>query len=172
MKRSDIVVMPEFFDRYINLVEDIAIVDALEKYSPFENMIDANTLKKLDGKRYAPDKWTIKDILQHIIDNERVQSYRAMRFARRDVTSLPGYDEQLFGSTADAERRDIDELLSEFAIVRQGTIALYKSFTPEMLKHEGVAFKKISVLALGFVLVGHPIHHVNIIRERYLPLIG
>ena len=171
MKRSEIVTMPEFFDRYINLVEDIGIVEALERYSSFEDMIGLDALKALEGKRYAPDKWTVKDILQHIIDNERIQTYRALRFARKDTTELSGYDEQLLGANAQGDIRNLDDLLAEFKTVRSATIALYKSFTPELMVQEGVAFRKISVLALGFVVVGHPIHHANVINDRYLPLI-
>lgn len=172
MKRTDITRMPEFFDRYINLVEDINIVEALEKYLDFEQLIDRSALEALDGKRYAPDKWTIKDILQHIIDNERVMSYRAMRFARYDTTPLPGYDEDLFARHAHATNRPLDDLLKEYTAARKSSIALFKSFDREMIMREGVSFNKtISVLALGFVLVGHPIHHANVIRERYLPLI-
>lgn len=172
MKKSDLVRMPEFFDRYINLVEDIEVIKALEQGLRFENFIDHNSLQKLDGKRYAPGKWTIKDIVQHIIDNERVQSYRALRFSRKDTTPLPGYDEQLFGSTSNAENRSLEELLNEFNIVRQSTLALFKSFDDTMLLQEGVCFERtVSVLSIGFMLAGHLIHHANIIRERYMPLL-
>jgi len=164
--------MPVFFDRYINLVDDMDILDALTQFGTMESMLDRTVFEQLDGLRYAPDKWTIKEILQHIIDNERVQAYRALRFARKDQTVLPGYDEQLFAQHADAERRSIKDLLLDFQTARQATLALFQSFTNEMLLQEGTAFKSnISVLAIGFVLVGHPIHHVNVIKERYLPLI-
>lgn len=171
MNRSLINPMPQFFDRYIKLVEDINVVEALEKYrSPF-SLLNEPTLRSLADKRYAPEKWTIKDILQHLVDNERVQSYRAMRFARNDNSSLPGYDENLFADNANAAGRTMDELLEEFSVVRKSTILLYKSFTEEMMMRSGICFNvDISVLALGFQIAGHQIHHFNVIRERYLHL--
>ena len=165
--------MPPFFDRYINLADNTLILDALTQAASFESLIPAKTLEALGDLRYAPGKWTVKDILQHIIDNERIMSYRAMRFARHDKTVLPGYDEELFGQNANGFRRTIADLYDEYAAVRQSSIALFNSFDEEMLLRSGTAFQQtISVLALGFVLVGHVTHHVNIIRERYLPLLS
>lgn len=164
--------MPDCFDRYIDLAEDVDIVYALEKYSGSIGMYDKDTLHALDNKRYAEGKWTVKDILQHVTDNERIQSYRALRFARKDNSILPGYDETLYGLAAQACSRNIDDLIDEFASVRASTINLFKSFTPDMLMQEGICFDKtVSVLALGFVIVGHQIHHRNVIREKYMPLL-
>lgn len=165
--------MPQFFDRYINLADNTLILDALTQAASFETLIPAKTLEALGDLRYAPGKWTVKDIVQHIIDNERIMSYRAMRFSRNDQTVLPGYDEELFGQFANGSHRTITDLYDEYAAVRQSSIALFNSFDEEMLLRTGIAFQQtISVLALGFVLVGHVTHHVNIIRERYLPLLS
>lgn len=173
MKRSAIPVMPEFFDRYINRVGDIELLEALTIYSRLDEQISLETMTALDGKRYAPGKWTIKDILQHLIDTERIISYRALRFARNDKTILPGFDEDLFGESAHSEQRTIEELLDEFYVLRQSTIALFKSFDEEMLLRDGICFNKtVSVIAIGFILVGHPLHHINVLNERYLPLLG
>lgn len=164
--------MPDFFDRYINRVEDIELLQAFSNYDRLETLIDQEMLQSLDGKVYAPGKWTVKDIIQHIIDTERIMSYRALRFARNDHTILPGFDEDLFSNNAKASQRPLDELLAEFRITRQSTIALFSSFDDEMLHRTGICFNKtVSVIAIGFILVGHPLHHVNIIRERYLPLL-
>lgn len=165
--------MPQFFDRYINLADNTLILDALTQAASFETLIPAKTLEALGDLRYAPGKWTVKDIVQHVIDNERIMSYRAMRFSRNDQTALPGYDEELFGQFANGSHRTITDLYDEYAAVRQSSIALFNSFDEEMLLRTGIAFQQtISVLALGFVLVGHVTHHVNIIRERYLPLLS
>lgn len=174
MKRSDIQHMPQFFDRYILLVEDIDVIEGLQKTANlFHDEAIKQTLLQLGDQVYVPGKWTAKDIIQHIIDNERVMSYRAMRFARNDKTSLPGYDEELFGANTTANSRTLDDLLAEFSIVRQSTIALFKSFSDEMLHREGISFnQKISPLALGFVLIGHPIHHLKVLQERYFPLVS
>lgn len=172
MTKSDISVMPQFFDRYINLVGNIDLIDALSQATSFDRLLPADAMEALGDLRYAPGKWTVRDILQHIIDTERIMAYRALRFARNDQTSLPGFDEQLFGQTADATRRNLVDLYEEYTLNRQSTIALFRSFDEDMLVRSGICFNQtISALALGFVLVGHPIHHVNIIQERYLPLL-
>lgn len=173
MTKSDIPVLPKFFDRYINLADNTFILDALTQAASFETLIPATILEALGDLRYAPGKWTVKDIVQHVIDNERIMSYRAMRFARNDQTALPGYDEEFFGQNANGSRRTIADLYDEYATVRRSSIALFNSFDEEMLLRSGIAFNQtISVLALGFVLVGHVTHHVNIIQERYLPLLS
>jgi hypothetical protein len=172
MKKSEINKMPEYFDRYINLVDDIDITKALEKYGSPYLLAEKANFSKLGDKVYAPGKWTIKDIIQHIIDAERVFSYRAMRFARNDRTALPGFDENTFALTAGANKRTLNELLDEFVSVRTSTISLYKSFTAEMMQQQGRSFDKdISVLAIGFTMTGHVIHHVNVLKERYYKLI-
>ena len=173
MTKSEIPVMPQFFDRYINQVDNIFLMDALQQTPTFGQYIPASTLEAIGDLRYAPNKWMVKDILQHVIDTERIISYRALRFARNDKTELPGYDEEIFGQTAHATRRTIADLYDEFAAVRQSSILLFGSFDNEMLLRTGVCFhQNISVLALGFVLVGHARHHAKIIRERYLPLLS
>lgn len=170
MKKSEIEKMPEYFDRYINLVEDIDIIDALEKYGA--DLFELAKLKALRDKIYEPGKWTAKDIIQHLIDAERVFSYRAMRFARNDKTALPGFDENEFALTAGANKRNMEDLLNELKAVRQSTISLYKSFNKEMIMREGKSFSKdISVLAIGFTIVGHNVHHQKILKEHYYKLI-
>ena len=172
MTKSDIPVMPQYFDRYINLAEDIELIDALSQAASFDNLLPTETAEALGEVRYAPGKWTIQDIIQHLIDTERIMTYRALRFARNDQTTLPGFDEGLFGQTARATQRSLTDLYDEYALNRQSTIALFRSFDEAMLVRSGICFNQtISVLAIGFLLVGHPIHHINIIRERYLPLL-
>lgn len=172
MKRSDINPTPEYFDHYINLVADIEIIESFNNSIEQLNTIDRVLFAKLDGKRYAPDKWTVKDILQHLIDTERVFAYRALRFARNDSTELPGYDENSFALNTTANDRSINSLLEEMTILRKSTIMLFGSFTDAMLLRTGKCYNtKLSVLAIGFVITGHQLHHVRIIEERYLSLI-
>ncbi len=173
MKRSDIDPLPDFFDTYINLVENITIVEALEKHSVFISEENIEILKQLGSKVYAPGKWTIKNIIQHVIDTERVMSYRALRFARRDATPLPGFDEDYFAAHSKADSRTLNDLLEEFSIVRKSSIVLFKSFNDEMLKQTGISSNRtISVLALGFMIAGHQLHHLNVIRKNYYPIIS
>ncbi len=169
MTKSDIPVLPNFFDRYINLADDRDVVDALVQFDTFDKLLPREAAEQLGDHRYAPGKWTVRDILQHVIDNERIMSYRALRFARNDSTELPGYDEEWFGQYANANHRTVAALYDEYALVRQSSIALFRSFDSEMMQRSGVCFhQQMSVLALGFVLVGHALHHANIIKERYL----
>ncbi len=172
MKRSGITPMPQFFDRYINQVEDIDIVEALEKYNSVESLLDVEKLEKLGDNVYAPGKWTIKEVIQHITDNERVQAYRALRISRKDQTPLPGYDENLFAENVDLSKRGLSDLLEEFAFVRRSNIIMFKNINEEQQKITGLCNNIIiPVLALGFVLVGHQLHHAKIIREKYFPLL-
>ncbi|MCE6992583.1 DinB family protein [Dyadobacter sp. CY323] len=172
MKRSDINPMPPFFDRYINLIEDVDIMEGFERYTPATIYHQSSKLIELADKVYAEDKWTVRDILQHVVDNERIMAYRALRFSRNDKTGLPGYDEQLLAKHTTASRRTVQDLMEEFSQVRLSTIALFKNMDDEMLTSIGNANQtEISPLALGFVILGHPMHHMRIIEQRYFPLL-
>lgn len=119
--------------------------------------------------RYEPGKWTIKELLQHLIDSERIFTYRALRFARNDKTELKGYNHNNYVPESISNRRDYSELIEEYKTVRQASIFLYKSFTEEMLLNKGKANNStISVRAIGFIMVGHCKHHCQVINERYL----
>lgn len=121
--------------------------------------------------RYAEGKWTIKEILQHLIDAERIFAYRALRFSRSDATPLPGFDENKYADVVNpvANKRHLKDLLTEFTAVRHATITLFKSFTEEDLQKKGIASENaMSVRALGFVTIGHQNHHMKVFRERYL----
>ena len=173
MIRSQINQMPPFFDRYINLVDDVELVDGLQKSLQTFIEYDFSLLGRLGNHVYSADKWTVKDILLHIIDNERIQSYRALRFARNDKTVLHGYDEELLAANGCASSRTIQDLKNEFLSVRLSTITLFKSMTDEALQRKGMAFEvEISPLSLGFVIIGHQVHHFNVIKEMYLPLLA
>lgn len=164
--------MPPFFDRYINLIEDIDIFEGFEKYAPDAVYQDASRLAALEDRVYAEGKWTVKDILQHVTDNERIMAYRALRFSRNDKTPLPGYDEAVLADNTIASRRTITDLLQEFSELRKSTITLFRNMDSTMLTRVGNANQtQITPLALGFVILGHPVHHMNVIRDRYFPLL-
>jgi len=164
--------MPAYFDRYINLVEDLGVISALEKYGPAFLEKEKESFERLDDKIYAPGKWTIKDILQHINDAERVFSYRALRFARNDKTELHGFNEDHFAANAHVKNRDVADLLEEFSLLRRSNILFFRSLDKEALLREGTASgNTISVLALGFTMAGHAVHHVTVVKERYYPLL-
>jgi uncharacterized damage-inducible protein DinB len=119
--------------------------------------------------RYAEGKWTIKDILQHLIDAERIFAYRALRFARKDATPLASFEENDYVDQAHGNQRSIQDLLTEVAVVRQATLSLFKSFSEEDLLRIGIASDNpMSVRAVGFVIIGHQNHHQRVFQERYL----
>jgi len=172
MKRSEIAHLPEYFERYINLTEDVDINKALELYGHDYLEPERHQLEQLGNRVYAPGKWTVNDIMQHLVDTERIFAYRALRISRSDTTPLPGYDENFYAEHTNAANRTLEDLMMEFELVRASTIMLFKSMSPGMLPKEGTCTgKQMSVLALGFTMVGHVIHHVNVLKERYYPLL-
>jgi hypothetical protein len=119
--------------------------------------------------RYAEGKWSIKEMIQHLIDAERVFCYRALNFARHDVHPLPGFDENKFAEVAKADRRTKEDLLEELSTVQKASALLFRSFDEEQLDSSGMANGTPNyVKAIGFTIVGHTRHHMKILRERYL----
>ncbi len=159
-----------FYSSYISQVSnEYSLIEELEiSVHRFRNFVQDIPLDKYDYS-YAEGKWTIKDILQHLIDSERIFAYRALRFARKDATPLPGFDENDFANVAGGSERSIRDLLTEMAIVRESTLCLFRTFSIETLLLKGVASEKeMSVRALGFIIIGHQNHHQRIFEERYL----
>lgn len=121
------------------------------------------------GHRYEAGKWTVKEVLNHMMDAERVFAYRALRFSRSDQTPLHAFDENAYATRANAHGRSISQLARELQWLRETTLDLYSSFTSEMLQLEGTASgQKLSVLHLGYIIAGHDVHHRKILVERYL----
>jgi uncharacterized damage-inducible protein DinB len=119
--------------------------------------------------RYAEGKWSVKEVLNHMMDAERVFAYRALRFARNDQTALHPFEENDYAPEANAHARSIQQFVREMKRLRESTIDLFASLSPEMLVREGTASgKRISVKNLGYIIAGHDIHHLNILRDRYL----
>ncbi|WP_304235194.1 DinB family protein [Jiulongibacter sediminis] len=172
-KWSDMPELPNFFDRYIRKVDDMPLMTALRHYSPAVILSDLSALNSLGDQVYAPGKWTIKVIIQHMIDTERIMTYRALCFARNEKGQLPGFAEDEYAASSDPTVRTLDELLEEWTVLRNSTLHLFASFSDEMLQKKGNANGiEISVMALGFVICGHPIHHQQVVKERYYPLLG
>ena len=172
MKPSDLQSkeIPGYFAAYINQVSsEYTILEELEiSVHRFIKFVQNITLDKFDY-RYAEGKWTIKDIIQHLIDSERIFAYRALRFARNDKAELPGFNENNYVDEANAAKRSIQDLLTEMAVVRQATLSLFKSFSNDELLRIGIASNNsISVRALGFIIIGHQNHHQRVFQERYL----
>lgn len=172
MKRSDINPMPQYFDRYINLVEDIELDQAFLKSIQQLNSLDINFLSQLKDKKYLPDKWTVNDILQHIIDIERILCAGVLRFARNESTYVISFNEEELAKNANPGNKNITDLIDDLIIVRNSTISLYRSFDLTDYSKVGINWKyQINVLAMGFNIIGHQIHHINFIEDKYYPLI-
>ena len=159
----------EYYHRYINNVKENDVIKALKKNTKdFKKFLDKIPKKKIDYS-YAEGKWTIRQLLQHMIDCERVFAYRSLSFSRKDPAPLPGFEEKDWAANAPVAKRKWSDLVKEFNAVRKSTEYLFASLNKEQLLATGVASNNaINPLALGFICTGHTIHHMNIIKERYL----
>lgn len=159
-----------YYETYINQVSnEFTLIEELEiSVHRLIKFVQNIPIDKFDY-RYAEGKWTIKDLLQHLIDTERIFAYRALRFARNDKTELASFDETEYAVEANASQRSIMDLLTELSVVRQATLSLFKTFSEAALMKIGIASNNpMSVRAIGFVIIGHQNHHERIFQERYL----
>jgi hypothetical protein len=126
-----------------------------------------------DGNfRYAPGKWSIKEVVGHLSDSERVFAYRAMRIGRGDQTALPGFEQEDYVKNGNFGEQSLADLVSEFGLVRAATLALLRSFNAEAWGRRGIASDNpVTVRALAFIIAGHELHHREILKERYFPAI-
>lgn len=169
MPRPDLSRVPEFYHVYINQVPENDLLTAIKNQTPsFISFLNELPVEKRDY-RYAEDKWTIKELLQHIMDGERIFAYRALCFARKDTTPLPSFDENNYADNSKAGKRNWDEMIEEFKLLRQSNEIMFSAFDDEQMETTGIASGKPNyVLAIGFIIVGHINHHLRVIRERYL----
>lgn len=160
---------PSFYSAYLETLENVQFLEDLEiSLHEFIKFVQNIPMDKFDF-RYAEGKWTIKEIIQHLIDCERIFSYRALRFSRNDKTPLASFDEDSYTENTAGNSRSIQDLLTEMAVVRQSTLSLFKSFSQDQLMKIGTASEKeVSVRAIGFIIIGHQKHHQNIFQQRYL----
>jgi hypothetical protein len=169
MPKPSLTTYPEYFKKYVDQVPDedlsIGFSNQLTVIKEFLNTITE------EKSMYAYDtgKWTIKEVLQHMIDTERIFNYRALCIARKETVSLPGFDENGYADNSNANRRTWQNLIDEFLAVRSSTEFLYKSFTDEALAASGISNNNpVTVISFGFITLGHFYHHKNVIQERYL----
>lgn len=169
MPRPDLSRVAPYFERYISQVEEDDLLPALRRQAlTFSSFLESIPEEKRNH-RYAVDKWTIKEVLQHLIDTERVFAYRALCFSRKESQPLPGFDENLYADHSGAAQRNWDDLVEEFKVVRRSTDLLFSSFSEEQMNSGGIASGNPNyVLGCGFIIVGHIHHHLKILRERYL----
>lgn len=159
----------EYYHRYVQLVKHSNIVTALlaqldDTMSLLHTVSAAQALY-----RYAPDKWSIKEVLGHVVDSERVFTYRALRFSRGDETPLAGFDQDAWIKTANSDARTWGSMKEEFELVRRSTVAFYSSLEPSAWTRRGTAWERpFTVRAMAYITAGHELNHVGIIRSRYL----
>ena len=159
-----------YADRYIGLLpsDGLVLKHLKSNLQATKDFILSLPEEKLNF-RYAEGKWTIKEILVHVIDDERIYAYRALRFARNDKTELPGFEQDAYALNSGANERSVKNILKELTSVRRATISLFDGLDDEALTREGVADgNKVSVRALAYHIAGHELRHINIIKERYL----
>ena len=158
-----------FYGRYVDAVPDGDIVAVLREGGRELAGVLAAIPASREGFRYAEGKWSVREVMGHLIDAERIFAYRALRIARGDTTPLASFDENAYVSASDSDSRTLRELAEELAVVRESTVRLFASLPEEAWGRLGVASEKqVSVRALAYITAGHSQHHLNILRERYL----
>jgi uncharacterized damage-inducible protein DinB len=161
---------PLYAEMYMKLVnKDGSLIEqfksSLEKT---KTLINSLSNEELDF-RYEKDKWSIKEVLVHIIDDERIYGYRALSFARNDKTNLPGFEPDDYNAYSDTSERTIENIIDEYEALRLSTISLFNGFSDKALRQLGIANgNQASVRALGYYILGHELHHIKIIENIYL----
>jgi hypothetical protein len=158
-----------YYDKYVQRVPDDDIVAVLRnQIADTAALLRTAPPDRADGA-YAPGKWTLKEVVGHLIDVERVMSYRALRFSRNDATDLPGFEENAFVANSNFSRRTLSDLVDELEAARVATVHLAKHIDADALMHQGTANNTVvSVRGLLYIIAGHELHHAALIRERYL----
>jgi uncharacterized damage-inducible protein DinB len=158
-----------YYDRYLAGVPDGDVFQLLERGIEKLAILLEELTEEQAEYRYAAGKWSIKEVVVHLIDVERVFTYRALRFSRNDATPLPGFEQDDFVREADAAGRTLRDLLQEYRAVRAATLPLIRGMSEAMLERRGVANRsEMTVRAVPWILVGHERHHVEILKQRYL----
>ena len=157
-----------YYDRYISLVKSDDIVAELEKPAPETIALLRSAAAKADF-RYAPGKWSVKELVGHVNDTERIMTYRALRIARGDKTPIEGFEQDDYIRDGNFGQRSLADLIDEFATIRQATLAFFRHLDADAAARMGTANNNdISVRALPFIIAGHELHHRRILVEKYL----
>jgi DinB family protein len=172
MKRPEASEFAEYYGKYIAKAPGTDVSGILESERQQMARLFAGRSERDGNFRYAPDKWTVKEVLGHVIDAERIFTYRALRIARGDETPLPSFEQDDYVKNGGFSARTLADLLEEFDAVRGASISLFRSFDEAAWGRRGTASQKqVTVRALGFITAGHQIHHRMILEENYFPAI-
>jgi hypothetical protein len=169
MRPPEISEYQSYYKKYIELVQGDNLTDVLDQQLTESLAMLCRISETKSLHRYEPAKWSIKEVVGHLVDSERIFAYRALRFARNDHTPLSGFDQDPYVAEANFDGRPWSELVAEFEHVRHSTILFYRGLKPEAEQRFGVANNApITVRALGYVIAGHELHHMGVLREKYL----
>jgi len=158
-----------YYEKYVSLVPDADLVETLERQGAETLALLRGLSEEQGAHRYEPGKWSVKQLVGHVSDGERIFSYRALAFARGDGQALPGMEQEEWMAGVDFDARTLSDLADEFAAVRAATLHLLRNLSPEAWSRRGTASdNEITVRALAYIIAGHEAHHVRILRERYL----
>ena len=154
---------------YISLIGDGDIIKILEEQRKTSEKFLKTFTEKQGNYSYADDKWTVKEVLGHVIDTEKIMAYRALSFARGEKQSLPGFEQDDYVAESNFNKRSLADLINEFITIRESNIILFKSFNEEILIRRGTASEsEVTVLALIYIIAGHEKHHMKFLKERYV----
>ncbi len=157
-----------YYDRYISLIGDDDIIEVLEEQRKTSEKFLKTFTEKQGNYSYADGKWTMKEVLGHVIDTEKIMAYRALAFARGEKQSLPGFEQDDYVAESNFNNRSLADLINEFLTVRDSNIILFKSFDEKILNRRGIASEsEVTVLALIYIIAGHEKHHMKILRKKY-----
>jgi uncharacterized damage-inducible protein DinB len=159
-----------YFAKYVELVASHEILNVLENQIKETAALLKGLTEDQANFRYASGKWSVKEVVGHMVDTERIMSYRALRIARGDVTPLPGFDENAYMVHSEFDARPLESLLYDFSVVRRATLNLLERLPKDAWSRTGIVSQhEITVRAIGFIIAGHELHHRNVIVERYIP---
>jgi len=158
-----------YYDRYISLVPGNDILAALDEQRRQMLLLLSGRTEADGDLRYAPDKWTLKEVVGHLNDTERIMSYRALRIARGDATPIEGFEQDDYVRNAPFARRPLEDLIEDYIAVRRATVSLFRNLDEPAWSRRGVANKnEVTVRALAYIIAGHELHHRKILEEKYL----
>ena len=158
-----------YYDRYISLIGDGDIIEILEEQRKTSEKFLKTFTEEQGNYSYADGKWTVKEVLGHVIDTEKIMAYRALSFARGEKQSLPGFEQDDYVAESNFNKRSLADLINEFITIRESNIILFKSFNEEILIRRGTASEsEVTVLALIYIIAGHEKHHMKFLKERYV----
>lgn len=169
MQRPDQNEYAPYYNQYISLVPQTEILEYLNQQLDETIKLFSGVSEEKAMFRYAPDKWSVKEVLGHIMDGERIFAYRALCISRGEKISLPGFDQNGYIANANFDKLKLTDIVEEFVALRESNLKMFGNFSEEMWTRRGIANKnEVTVRAVAYILAGHAMHHLNVIRERYL----